>query len=114
GNLILQNANVVGVWRAPMLRLLAIFVVFEGERLALLQRKAVCAAGSREISGRHVPAQPPVALAVPDFLDRRFVDIAERRVGVAVRGPVAARLDGAVRLDNHFLPRQMTARSRRL
>ena len=47
----------------------------------------------------------PVALAVPNLVNRRRVRVAERLAGVAVAGPIATGHDLAGEVDDHLLPR---------
>ena len=82
-------------------------IVVEAERHALLDRMAFRAARGLEIAACHPGAQLLIALAVPDFLDRRFLDVSDRQVDVFVSTPITARRRRAGAVYDHLLPGDM-------
>src|SRR5439155_22411152 len=107
-DLFLQYSDVRGVWRARILRKLAVLVILESQGLSLLHGEAVGATGLLEIGPKHVAPQLLVVLVIPDFLDRIVVNVSERRICIAMRRPIATWFHRAVGMDDHLLPRQVT------
>src|SRR5256885_262169 len=78
--------------------------------MPLLYRKTRGAARGLEIALRHIFAQALIAFSVPDLLERIFVDVADRRVRIAIGPPIAARSHRSGAVDHHLLPGDVAAR----
>src|SRR5207247_8476493 len=103
-DLLLQHSDILGVWRARISRQLAVLVILQPQGLSLLHGEAVGAASLLEIPPKHVAPQLLVVLVVPDFLDRIGVNVASRRIFIAMRCPLATWLDRSVGVHYHRLP----------